>query len=388
VPLLATELKTEEATLAEVWFWQMIISPHMAHLAVQLARRGFCVTYVAEQAMSDERTAQGWAVPSLPGVTLRWAPTDRVTSELVRSAPADAVHICQGVRANGRIRSAQRELTSLRRQQWIVMETVDDTRWSGWLKRLAYSAHFRLKRHSLRGVLTNGHTTADWVVARGMPATRVFPFAYFLPRKEEQRTMNQNDGPFRFCFAGQLITRKRVDWLIQALQGLHTGRAEFELWIVGVGPEAPVLRAMVAGEFGKRVRWLGVLPHAEVPAVMAQTDCLVLPSLHDGWGAVASEALILGTPVVCSDTCGVAGVVRASGHGGVFPSGSREALAAMLVEQLAKGRTSAVTRSELASWATCLSAPSGAAYLEEILLNAGIAAPLAPWLKKAQPCAA
>jgi glycosyltransferase involved in cell wall biosynthesis len=373
--------------LAEVWFWQMIISPHMAQLAVELARRDFRVTYVAEQAMSEERTGQGWAVPSLPGVSLRWAPSDQAARALVQSAPPDAIHICQGVRANGHIRAAQRALTSLARQHWVVMETVDDSRWTGWLKRLAYSAQFRLRRQALQGVLTNGHTTAEWVAARGMPAARVFPFAYFLPKREEQPNMNHTDGPFRFVFAGQLIARKRVDWLLQALKELHGGGAELELLIVGTGPEEPALRAMATGEFGKRVRWLGMLPHAEVPVVMAQADCLVLPSLHDGWGAVGSEALIVGTPVICSDTCGVAGVVHASAHGGVFPTDSRGALTALLRSQLAHGRTSVATRGKLATWATCLSAPAGAAYLQEILSNDGTS-PVAPWLKQERPCAA
>jgi glycosyltransferase involved in cell wall biosynthesis len=373
--------------LAEVWFWQLIISPHMADLAVELARRGFRVTYVAQQAMSSERVGAGWTVPPLPGVTLRLVASDPIARALVRSAPADAVHICQGVRGNGRIRVAQAELTALGRRQWVVMETVNDKRWNGWLKRLMYAGHFMLRRRSLQGVLTNGHTTADWVIARGMPAARVFPFAYFLPREEEQLTKNRMEGPFRFLFVGRLIPLKRVDWLIRAMKQLYEAGAEFEFWIVGAGDEEAALQALAAGEFGKRVRWHGVLPHTEVPALMAQADCLLLPSVHDGWGAVASEALLLGTPVICSDACGVAGVVRASAHGGVFPVASREELGALLAAQLQQGRLSDGQRAELADWAGCLSAKAGAAYLDEILLHAGPAVPLAPWLRKEQPCA-
>lgn len=55
-------------------------------------------------------------------------------------------------------------------------------------------------------------------------------------------------------------------------------------------------------------------------ACMARADVLVLPSWHDGWGAVVSEALMAGTPAIASDACGSAGVVRASGVGGGVPA--------------------------------------------------------------------
>ena len=41
-----------------------------------------------------------------------------------------------------------------------------------------------------------------------------------------------------------------------------------------------------------------------------QADNLVLPSSHDGWGAVTTEALMVGTPVICSDTCGSSLIVK------------------------------------------------------------------------------
>ena len=56
----------------------------------------------------------------------------------------------------------------------------------------------------------------------------------------------------------------------------------------------------------------------KIPEVICESDCLVLPSRYDGWGAVISEALMVGTPVICSDNCGAANVVTASNVGSVF----------------------------------------------------------------------
>ncbi len=364
----------------DVWFWQRIVSPHMAHLAVALARQGCPVTYVAEQAMSPDRQQQGWAVPELPGVNLLYANTKAAVKKLVHRAPRCSLHICQGIRSNGLVSTAQRELSANGLRQWVVMETVEDSGWRGIIKRVEYSRLFRTRRNSLQGVLAIGHHTSDWVAARGMPAKGVFPFAYFLPdAKLPNVAASREPCSFRFVFAGQLIARKRVDWLLNALAAL--AEHDFELSIVGSGPEEPALRALSANKLGDRVRWLGSLPMTEVPATMAQADCLVLSSVHDGWGAVISESLMTGTPVVCSDACGAAGVVHASGVGGVFPRDRDDVLRAMLNEQMKNGPIDAARRVRLSAWATSLGASAGARYLLNILdhANNGSSRPLPPW---------
>lgn len=363
-----------------IWFWQRIVSPHMAGLAVALARRGCKVTYAAEENMSADRAQQGWAVPVLPGVDLVYGASQLAVQSLVRNAPPESVHICQGVRSNGLVASAQRALAARGLRQWVVMETVNDAGWIGCLKRAEYRRLFYARAAALQGVLATGYRTADWVAARGMRANQVYPFAYFLPDGDVPSAVCQREpGPFRFVFAGQLIPRKRVDWLISALAGLT--QQAFELWIVGTGPQEPALRALAGSGLGDRVRWMGQLPLTDVPAVLAQADCLVLPSVHDGWGAVVSEALMAGTPVICSDACGAAGVVRASGLGGVFGSADRAALACLLEQALGNGPLPLAESAALAGWAGCLGGRAGADYLMQILdhTDGRSARPLPPW---------
>lgn len=368
--------------MLEIWFWQVIISPHMADLAVALARRRGCkVSYVVRQAMSDDRARQGWTAPALPGVTLHLADNNEAVQRLVQQATVDSIHICQGVRANDPVGLAQIALAVRGLRQWVVMETVNDSGWRGVLKRMEYSRIFRMRAKSLQGVLATGYRTADWVVARGMPFDKVYPFAYFLPEKIAPASeFQRKPGSFRFIFAGRLIPLKRVDWLINALADLMDH--SFELWVVGAGPEERALRALAAGKLGNRVRWLGQLPLPDVPAVMAQADCLVLPSVHDGWGAVASEALMVGTPVICSDACGVAGVVRGSCFGATFPTQNSASLTKALELLLSAGSIVEADRTKLKSWARCLGTAAGAIYLEEIITSKALSSnyrPLPPW---------
>lgn len=364
----------------KIWFWQRIVTPHMAELATGLARQGNEVTYVAEQLMSADRAEQGWMVPQLPGVRLELAATEKSSATLTASAPPDSIHICQGLRGNGLVRHAQSAIKARGLRQWVVMETVDDAGWRGAIKRLEYRRLFAIWRQHLEGVLAIGYITPAWVMARGMSTDHVFPFAYFLRDLDLATGLNlRKHTRFRFVFVGQFIDRKRLDLLLDTLRRIPD--QDFELAMIGSGPLELKLKAMAAEYLPSRVHWIGRLPLSQVPVEIAKADCLILPSRHDGWGAVVSEALMVGTPVICSSACGAAGVVRASGKGGVFDSGNRSELINHLVSTVARGLVQEPDRIALAHWATCLGAKAGATYLTNILHSAnGMGKrPTPPW---------
>ncbi len=366
--------------MLEIWFWQTIVSPHMTGLAVALARQGHDVTYVAQQESTADRIQQGWQIPDIQGVKVRFAKDSVTMDALASEASAQSVHLCQGIHGNGKVSRGQRTLAQRGLRQWVVIETIDDAGVIGIFKRWAYGRLFRSRGSSIEGVLAIGHKTVDWITARGLSADRVYPFAYFLPGVNLPKySLQRRPGPFRFLFVGQFINRKRFDLLVCSLQGLL--KSDFELLVVGSGPSERNLRVLAERALPNRVLWLERLSHAELPQIMVQSDCLVLPSQHDGWGAVISEALMAGTPVICSDACGAAGVVQASGFGGVFPRNRVDVLQVELDEQIKSGPIDMPDRIRLASWSAALGAEAGARYLISILhyaSNVG-SRPMPPW---------
>ena len=355
-----------------IWFWQTIVTPHMVALAAALAERGFKVNYVANEILSKERTKIGWKMPELGKVKLLLATNKDAVIRYALNAPEDSIHLCQGLRGNGLVSYAQRVIRKRDLRHWVMMETIDDIGWIGFVKKVLYRILSLYWRNHLTGVLAIGCKAPEWFVARGMERSLVYPFAYFLKEPKINNLLNTSikknkKRSFRFIFVGRLINRKKVDLLIKAIAALKL--KEIEFWIVGAGDdtEEQHLRSLANLLLPKKVFWLGVLPIKQISNVMLKADCLVLPSLHDGWGAVVSEALMVGTPVVCSDKCGSSAVVEASGVGSVFSTNNQKALMDSLNNQYEKGLVSSKQRQKIMKWSRCLGASSGAKYLESIL---------------------
>ena len=370
--------------MAEIIFWQRIVSPHMAGLARELAKRGHSVVYVSEKQMSEARTAMGWDAPEVFPARLVVESEVAKLLSLARQQSPDAIHLCQGLRANGMIGSVQKELSRLGRRQWAIMETVDDRGYTGPFKRSVYSYLCRKFMAQGDGVLAIGQDTPRWLEKRCVPRARIFPFAYFLPEHACPTTPPlQQSRPFRIAFAGQLVSRKRVQDLILAVERFGAGVPPWEILVIGDGPESDTLCNLAKTHAPGRVQWLGMRPMACIPDLLAQVDLLVLPSQFDGWGAVVSEALMVGTPAVCSDQCGVSGVVRASGVGGVFPAGDVRALSKLLERMVKQGPLTHAQRAALCGWAASLGAKKGAEYLSAILSENAKESPrpFPPWLE-------
>lgn len=370
--------------MKSVYFWQRIITPHMALLADALAKQGVGVVYVANNEISDDRMQQGWQPPTLQYARLRIALDKTAVIKVVECAPTDSIHLCQGLRGNGLVQIAQQQIRNRGLLQWVIMETVDDSGMRGILKRIVYRILIWRQRHHIEGILAIGEKTGSWIAAHGFQASRIFSFAYFLQNTALPCSLggaphDHFHARFQFLFVGQLIERKRVSDLISALANL--GRSDVMLTIVGNGPLENLLREKSKMCLPGRVRFLGVQPMSEIQALMARSDCLVLPSRHDGWGAVVSEALIVGTPVVCSDTCGASIAVRASGAGAVFPANDLAAFQEALGTQLDRDRWKLEERARLSAWAKCLSADAGALYLQQIFgcVEHGGERPLPTW---------
>ncbi len=353
-----------------------MLTPHMTELAHELVLLGVDIHFVVEADLSDERRAMGWVTGNLAEITVHFVDTPKAACALVDRFPVDAVHITQGVRANGLVADAQKRIDALWRRHFPIIEKVDLRGPAGWIKPLIYAVRFRKVLRRANGMLCIGDGTDAWVAKHAPREIKVFPFAYFLRGRIPDRGARVA-GSFRFIFVGSLIKRKRVDLLVEALAALAD--RPFELEIVGDGPMKGKIKDATDSQLPRRVAFCGTLPMRETIERIKAADCLVLPSDHDGFGAVLSEALINGTHAICSSKCGAAEAVHASGKGAVFTAGDADDLRRILGTMLDRGPFSAACREDLASWARCLTAEAGAHYLLRILNHNSSSPVMPPW---------
>lgn len=285
----------------QVWFWQNMLTPHMGELAIEYAKLGHRVTFVSNQILSKDRLKLGWQAPKLFNVRFKLIKNKKDTLKLSENASIGTIHLMQGIRGNGLIKYAQQIFRKRHLNYWVLMETINNDGWQGIIKSILYRVLFFYWRKNINGVLAIGAKMPKWVVKHGIDKKRIYPFAYFLKEKNNQllKIPSTSNRVFRFIFVGQLIKRKRVDYLIRALAIFK--ELNFELWVIGNGNEKIYLYALANKLLGNKVSWFDSQPMHLIPKLIKQADCLVLPSQHDGWGAVVSEALMVGTPVICTD---------------------------------------------------------------------------------------
>jgi glycosyltransferase involved in cell wall biosynthesis len=129
-----------------------------------------------------------------------------------------------------------------------------------------------------------------------------------------------------FLFTGRLVDTKGVDVLAEAYRIYRAESATpWPLVVAGIGPMDEELKAIDG------VQLLGFVAPKDLPAVMAEAGCLVLPSRFEPWGVVVQEAAASGQAVICTSTCGASSRLVLDGYNGrvVAPDKPRELAEAM-----------------------------------------------------------
>ena len=185
-----------------------------------------------------------------------------------------------------------------KRYGWKVKLTrALQRRWWSW------AAHIIACSEFLRQILVRNYGVS------GDKVQRVFN-AYHGPRPDgvratprEARTQLGLATERRYLLTiCRLMGWKRVDGIIEALQDLPD---DVDLLVAGDG-DMQVPWTELARKLGleKRVRFLGNVPHAQIPLFIRSADVFVLNSEYEGLSHTLLEVQALGTPIVASRVCG------------------------------------------------------------------------------------
>ena len=143
-------------------------------------------------------------------------------------------------------------------------------------------------------------------------------------------------GPNMIFACRQLFPRKGIRFLIEAAAQLKPRFPDLKVVVAGDGFERPDLIAL-AERLGitRDVTFLGWVPNSELPQYYRAAALSVIPSLEEGFGIPAAEAMGCETAVVASDAGGLPEVVEHGVTGLIVPRGDSNALAAAIGDLLA-----------------------------------------------------
>lgn len=209
----------------------------------------------------------------------------------------------------------------------------DRPAWQNTLYRWVERRYLR----SIHAAVFNSRTTravSEAVAGRAIPGLVAYPAGdRFGPGPAEAEVIARagEPGPLRLLFLGNLIARKGLHTLLDALAVVPEPWA---LTVLGGAPD-PAYAARVRAQaarlgLSERVDWRGAVPDAAVRDALSTHQALVVPSSYEGFGIAYLEALRFGLPVLATTAGAAPEIVTDDREGALVAPGAPEALATVL----------------------------------------------------------
>ncbi|NQU95343.1 MAG: glycosyltransferase family 4 protein [Candidatus Omnitrophica bacterium] len=139
--------------------------------------------------------------------------------------------------------------------------------------------------------------------------------------KFKKRKIKSN---FQVLFVGSVGQRKGMKYLLEAIKMLRSNKVVTKI----VGPIVGSGKAFRS--YSNYYEYLGCLTQEEVLKVMHESDCLVLPSLLEGFGLVIPEAMASGMPVIATTHTAAPEIIREGRDGFILEPCDARGLAGKL----------------------------------------------------------
>ncbi len=228
------------------------------------------------------------------------------------------------------------------RGRWSIISIVHHLRMSemraGWKNR-AYGVIERGYLRSVDGFVFNSETTRDTVHAQiggDKPHVVAFPAGDRFQSgvtEEDVRARAAADGPLRILFLGNVIERKQLHVLLEALTLVWNE----PMWLDVVGgldaePQyaARVRRQAERLGLSDRVAFHGPLDDDALRERLASAHVLAVPSSYEGYGIVYVEGMGFGLPAIATDSGAAREIVTDRRDGFLIPTGSAPELSIRL----------------------------------------------------------
>jgi len=152
-----------------------------------------------------------------------------------------------------------------------------------------------------------------------------------LMQVREMRLNRNGDETFNIAYCGTVAAHKGPHVILDALRFAALKRVN--VLLIGDGPERDYtrkLRERAAGIRGVSLKFYGKYERRELPFLLRDMDCVVMPSLVPEAGPIVPrEALACGVPVIAAKLGALPEVIREGENGFMFDPGRPEDLSAI-----------------------------------------------------------
>ncbi len=159
-------------------------------------------------------------------------------------------------------------------------------------------------------------------------------FLHVGERRTEART-----GTVRFLYAGNLLSQKGVQVLLEAAAQLSP-EISWCLDLIGDGPERQDFEIFCKKNelLQDRVHFHGAVSPQHMPSLLAQADVFVFASFAEGRPNAVVEAMAAGLPILAADIPALDDLVKDGHEGLLFPPGDAHRLAQLMTSMLAQAQ--------------------------------------------------
>lgn len=153
--------------------------------------------------------------------------------------------------------------------------------------------------------------------------------------------------PHSLLYVGRIDKRKGVEFLIRSMVLVREQIPDVHLLVGGRGNYLKRMNALVNRlNLERNITFLGFVPDEQLNSLYNQAQCVVVPSIFEGFGITVIEAIAAGTRVVGTDADGIREILQRGESGCLVPYGNQNALAEAIVAELQSPRKAEALRPE------------------------------------------
>lgn len=141
--------------------------------------------------------------------------------------------------------------------------------------------------------------------------------------------------PHSVLYIGRIDKRKGIEFLIRSMPLVVRQIPDALLLVGGKGGHLGKMKALASRlRLERNVTFLGFVPDDQLNSLYNQAQCVVVPSIFEGFGITVIEALAAGTRVVGTEVDGIREILKSGECGRLSPYGDHHALAEAVVSEL------------------------------------------------------